>query len=162
MAGQAIADGRLVDVPLDLGGVFVAVAGQAKLVRRGRDQHDAGSVFVDANLVTAQTSGGDRGVNGRALGLVGVTLEALGAVNFRIERNGVDGAESPGQADRNQAQDQQDTPDRAGAGEAAGTPKGLFLACELGKDAHPSLLEGRVHEGRRPEAGSENFHRFHK
>src|SRR5450756_1260352 len=93
VAGQAIAYGRLVDVSLDLRGVFVAVAGEAELVRGGRDQHYAGGVFVDPDLVTAQTAGGDGRVDGRTLGLVFVALEALGAIGLGIERNGVNRAQ---------------------------------------------------------------------
>src|ERR1035437_7927168 len=69
VTGQAIANRWRVNVSLDLGCIFVAVAGKAELIRSGGDQLDAGSVFGDADFVTAQAAGGDGGGHGPALGL---------------------------------------------------------------------------------------------
>lgn len=164
VAGQAIANGRLVDLSLDLRGIFVAVAGEAELVRGGGDQHYPGGVFVDADLVTAQTAGGDSGVDGLALGFVFVTLEAFRAIDLGIKRNGVNSTEGTRETNGSQAQGQHDAQNQAFApgGVISGKPKVLALAHELGKAAHPNLLIAMVHEGRRPDGCCENFHRFLK
>ena len=70
------------------------VAGQAELVRGGRDQQHAGSVFSGPDLVTAQTPGGDGRVDGRTLRLVFVALQAFGVIGLGIERNRVNRTES--------------------------------------------------------------------
>src|SRR5436853_7239492 len=54
VAGQAVADRWLVHLTLDLGGVFVSVTGEAKPIRRGCDQLDAGRSLVDPYFGAAQ------------------------------------------------------------------------------------------------------------
>jgi len=93
VALEAIADCRAVDSPLQLLGVLVAVAGQAKSRWHGGDQLDVGGVLVDADLMAAQASRRDSGVDGLALGLVLMAFQALGCVRVLFQRNGMDGAE---------------------------------------------------------------------
>ena len=56
VAGQAVSDRRLVHMSFYLGGIFVAVAGQAKLVGGGRRELNAGDVFGDPDLVAAEAA----------------------------------------------------------------------------------------------------------
>ena len=79
VALQAIPYRRFMDVPFDLGGVFVGVACEAKLVRGGGDQLYAGDVSIDPNLVAGQAAHRDGGVDGLAFCLVSVAFQALGA-----------------------------------------------------------------------------------
>ena len=94
VAVEAVANRRQMDLSFYLGSILVAVARQAELDWRGGDQLYVSNVTVGANLVAAQTAGRDGRVDELAFALVFVTLKALGAVGLRIERNGVNAAES--------------------------------------------------------------------
>ena len=110
VAGQAILDCRRVDATLDLRHVLVGVTGEAEFIRDGRDQLHARDVFVNPDLVAAETAGGHRGVDRLSLCFVFVTFEALGGVDVRLERHrmyasdsrrrggGKHGQDCPGQA----------------------------------------------------------------
>lgn len=164
MASQAIPNGWPVDVSLDLRGILVAVAVEAKLVRSSRDQQYPRDLFVDPDLMTTQTAGGNGGMDSLPLGLVFVALEALGAVDFGIKWNRVNRTERRWQTDSQQAQSHhhaQDQPGKRGA-TTAGKSKVPALAHELGKAAHPNLLTVMVHGNRRPGGCCEILHHFHK
>src|SRR5215467_949147 len=94
VALQAIAHCRRMHASGDLGGVFVGVAGKAKLVGSRRDQLDVREVVVGADLVATGASHGDGGMHGFAFRLVLVTLGADRGVSFGIERNRVSYCES--------------------------------------------------------------------
>ena len=89
VAGQAIANGRLVDCALDLRRILFRVTREAELIRGGRGQLDAGYVFIDPHFMAAQASGRDRRVNGLSFCLIFVALDALRRVDILIERNRV-------------------------------------------------------------------------
>src|SRR5450631_4452089 len=111
VAGQAIANRRRVHVSFDLCCIFVSVAGEAELVRSGRDQHYPGGVFIHPDLVAAQTAGGDGGVDGRTFSFVFVTFQALGVIGLGIERNGVNSTESKWQTGTSAGDGQRDAED---------------------------------------------------
>jgi hypothetical protein len=96
VAGQAIANRRLMDVSFNLSRVFVAVAGQAELGGSGRGELYAGDVLVDANLVAGGAAQGYGGMDGLSLGLILVTLNALGGVGVFFEGNRVNSGVSAG------------------------------------------------------------------
>jgi len=100
VASQALANRRLVHVPLDLGGVLVAMAIQADFVGDNRDEFHAGDVPVDPDFMAAQTAYGNCGVDRLAFRFVLVALEALGAVGLRIEPNGMNGGVGAGNQKR--------------------------------------------------------------
>lgn len=77
VALQAVTYRWLVYCPLDVGRIFVGVAGEAKIQRRGRGQLDARDVFVDPNLVTDIAPERDRGVDGFPFRLGVVAFQAL-------------------------------------------------------------------------------------
>ena len=108
VAGQAIANRRLVHTALDLRGIFIAVAGQADFVGDDGDELYAGDISVDPDFMTAQTAHRNSGVDGLAFRLVSVALEALGAVGLRIERNGVNGGGGARNQQRDQREENQD------------------------------------------------------
>ncbi len=87
MALDAVAHRRRMDRSLQRRGIFVRVAAQAERLWSRRGQLDPRDVFVDAHLMTAQTSRGDRGVNGFALGLVLVAFEAFRRIHILVERH---------------------------------------------------------------------------
>ena len=80
MALQAIANRRGMNCPVKAGGVHIGVAGNAERLRSGGDQLYAGDVFINPDLVTARTSGGDGRVDVLAFCFVLVTLDAFGGV----------------------------------------------------------------------------------
>jgi hypothetical protein len=89
MAGQTIPHRRRMNIALDLGGVFIAVARQAELVGCRGDELDASDVFVDPHFVARRASQGDRRVHRFALRLVLVALQALGRIGVLVERHRV-------------------------------------------------------------------------
>ena len=82
-------------VTLDLGGVFVGMAGEAKPERHSRDQLHAGDIFVDPDLMAGETACSHGGVHGFALVLVAMTFKALGLVRVLFERNRVNARKRP-------------------------------------------------------------------
>ncbi len=89
MAGEAIAHCGRMDRALDVGRLFVVVAGEAKTSGRCSDEFDAGDVFIDSHLVASQTTHRHGGVNVLAFGFIVMTLGALGSVSILIEGNGM-------------------------------------------------------------------------
>jgi hypothetical protein len=89
VALQAIANRRRMNGALDLGGILVGVAGETEPVGSGRDQLHAGHVLVHPNLVTTQAAHRDGGMDEFAFRLILVAFQALGSVNLRIQRNGM-------------------------------------------------------------------------
>jgi hypothetical protein len=65
------------------------VAGQAESLGRRGDQLDPGYIFADPHFVTAQATGGNRGVDRLPFALVFVALQALSRVHILFERDGV-------------------------------------------------------------------------
>ena len=78
MAVQAVALSRRVYLALNVGGLFVCVAGDAERDRSGGNELDACDVLVDANLMATGAAGGHGRVDGLALALVFMALKALG------------------------------------------------------------------------------------
>jgi len=89
VALQAVANRRLVHMTLDLGGILIGVAGQAKFVGNGGDQPDVGNVFIDPDFMTAQAAHRDRGVDRLTFSLVFVTSNAGGGIGLGIKGDGV-------------------------------------------------------------------------
>jgi hypothetical protein len=87
VARQAISNRRGMNVPFDLRGVFIAVAGEAYFVGCGRDQLYMCDIPVDPNFVAAQASHRDGGMNRFALGFVFVAGKADCGVGLWIERD---------------------------------------------------------------------------
>ena len=87
VAGQAIANRRRVDFSLDLRGIFVGVASEAELVRRGGDQLYVSAISVDPDFVTAETAHRDCGVHRLALGFVFVAGDADGGIGLGVKRD---------------------------------------------------------------------------
>src|SRR5450755_808261 len=67
---QTVANRRRMNRTLEVGGIFVGVAGQAERDRGGGDQLYSRDVFVDANLVASGTAHGDRRMHRLAFGVV--------------------------------------------------------------------------------------------
>lgn len=89
VTGQAVTNRGLVNRTFELGRVFVAVAGQAKLVGGSGDQHHPGDVFVNPDFVTAQAPRGDGGVDRLTFAFVFVALQALRRIYILLERDRV-------------------------------------------------------------------------
>src|SRR5271168_2327685 len=67
--------------------IFVGVATQAESLWRRSNQLDPRNVFVDPNFVTAQAASRDGGVDGFALGLIFVALQAFRGIDVLVERD---------------------------------------------------------------------------
>jgi hypothetical protein len=84
MATEAVANRRLMNVPFDLRGVFVGMAGEAELVGSRCDQLHPSDIFVNSNLMTTCTSHRNRRMDRFALGFVGMTLETLRRIGILL------------------------------------------------------------------------------
>jgi len=78
VAFEAITPRRRMDRTFQVGDVLVSVAGQTERIGRGGDELYACDVFRYADFMAACASGGNGRVDCLALGLVFVTLDALG------------------------------------------------------------------------------------
>ncbi len=101
VTGKAVANCRGMHGALDVGGLLVGVAGEAKTVGCRSDELDVGDIFIDPDFMAAQTAGGHGGMNGLAPGFVLVALETLFGVDVLIERDGMNRREKA----RRQTQD---------------------------------------------------------
>lgn len=86
VAGQAIANRRRVHFTLDLGGIFIGVAGEAELVRSGGDQLYVSVISIDPDFMAAQAAHRYRGMDGLALGFVFMTRDAGRGIGLRVKR----------------------------------------------------------------------------
>jgi hypothetical protein len=84
---QAIAHRRRVHRSLQRCRIFFRVTADAQGLRSRCDQLDSRDVFTYSNFVTAQTSGGDRRVDGLPFRFVLVALDALSRIDVLVERN---------------------------------------------------------------------------
>lgn len=87
VAGQTIANRRRVHSTLDVRGIFLGVAGEAELVRRGRDQLYVSVISVDPDFMATQAAHGDRGMDKLALRFVLVAGDAGRGIGLWIEWN---------------------------------------------------------------------------
>lgn len=99
MAGEAIPNCGLVDMTLDLGGVLVSVAGEAKLDGGGGNQLHPRRILIYPNLMAAEASGRHGRVHRLSLGLVFVAGQASGGVGILLQRNRVNLGEGRGRGD---------------------------------------------------------------
>ena len=132
VAGKAVADRGRVDRSLDIGCFLIGVAGETERVRSGGDQLDARDIFVDPDLMAAQTAGRHGGMNRLAFVLVLVALKALGGVGVLLQRDGMNCCEC---AWRQQHGQPEADPKRYTKSRAA-LIKGRFAADALGKQSH--------------------------
>ncbi len=84
MTFQAIAYRRRVNGALELGGIFVGMAGETEPVGSGSDQLNAGDILVDPNFMAAQAPHRDGGMDEFAFRFILVTFEALGRVDILL------------------------------------------------------------------------------
>ena len=89
VALHAIANRRSVNDTFNVGSILIGVAGEAKRVRRGRDQLDPRYIFIYPDFVAAQAAHRNRRVNRFPFGLVFMALQALLGVGVLVERNRV-------------------------------------------------------------------------
>ena len=87
VALHAIPNRRTVHNALDVGGIFIRVAGQTKAGGCSRDQLHACDVLVHADFMTTGAPHGDRCMDRLALGFFDMALEALRRSGVCIERN---------------------------------------------------------------------------
>ncbi len=86
MTLNAIADGRRMNLTLDIGGFFVCVAGETQAVRCSGDKLYAGNIFINANfMATLQPVESPNGLPCPLLILV--ALDAFGAIHIFGKRN---------------------------------------------------------------------------
>ena len=78
MALETVTYRRRMNRSLEVRGIHVGMAGNAESLRGSGDELDARDVFVGPNLMTTGAADRDGGVNEFALGLIFVTLGALG------------------------------------------------------------------------------------
>lgn len=95
MAFDAITHCRRVNFPLDIGGFFVGVTGDAESNSSGSDELRSGHVSVNPDLVTTGTAHCNSRVYGFARGLIFVTLGTGCGILFRIKRDWMDTRPSP-------------------------------------------------------------------
>src|SRR5689334_18282043 len=89
VALEAVAYGRGMNLALDLSGILVGVAGEAKRLGSGGRQLYAGDVLSIPDLVAGGATSGDRRVNGLAFRLVLVALDALFGGGVLVQGNGM-------------------------------------------------------------------------
>ena len=91
VALDAVANRGRMDRAFERRGILIRVTSDAERLRSGRDQLDARDVFVDPNLVAAQASHGDCGMDELALGLLVMTLKTFGGIDVLFQGHWVDG-----------------------------------------------------------------------
>ena len=84
MANQAIANRWGMHRPLYVGRLLIRMAREAKRRGRSGDQLDACDVFIDPDLMAAQTARGHGGMYRLAFGLILVALKAFGSVGVLV------------------------------------------------------------------------------
>lgn len=93
---DAVTNRRRMHVPLNLRGIFVAVAGKAELVGGRGDQLYVRDIPVDPDFVAAHATHRHGRMHCFALRLILVASDAGGRVSFGVERYGVLGREGSG------------------------------------------------------------------
>jgi hypothetical protein len=96
VAGKAVADRRRMHHSLDVCRLFVGMACEAKVGRSGSDEYYPRDIFIDPDLMAAQTSCGHCGMNGFALGFVVMTFQAFGGIGLGVERDWMNSSAGPG------------------------------------------------------------------
>jgi hypothetical protein len=95
MAGEAIARRWRMDGALDVRGLLVGMAIQAKAGRRSGDELDARYIFIDPDFMAGKTSHGHGGVNGLAFGFFSMALEAFGSIGVLVQGHGMNHSAGP-------------------------------------------------------------------
>lgn len=108
VALDAVADRGRMNRAFERRSILICMTRNAERLRSGRDQLDARDVFVDPDLVAAQASHGDCGMDELALGLLLMTLKTFGGIDVLFQGHWVDGGVSawgpkPGQRKQKQA-----------------------------------------------------------
>ncbi len=85
MALEAVANGGLMDLALDIRRVLLRMTGEAECLRGGRCQFDTGDVFVYSDLMTSGTSGRNRGMNRLAFRLVLVAFDTFRGIGVLVQ-----------------------------------------------------------------------------
>ena len=85
VAPETVADGRGMNTSTNLSRVFVAMALETELYGGRRDQLDVRGSLGGADLVAAQTAGGDGRVDRFALRFVCMALDAFGGIGIPVQ-----------------------------------------------------------------------------
>ena len=137
VTGKAVADRGRVNGSLDVGCFLIGVTGETESIRSGRDQLDARDIFIDPDLMAAQTSGRHGGMNGLALVLVLVALKALGGIGVLLQRDGMNCCECAWTQQHGQLEADPKGYTKTGAD----VIKDRFAADALGKQSHGAPME---------------------
>ena len=84
VALDAVANRGTMHLSFAVGRAFVGMAGQAERYWRRGDELYPSDIFVDPDLVAAQTAGCHRGVNRFSFGFLAMTFQAFGCIRVFI------------------------------------------------------------------------------
>ena len=87
VALQAIADGGAVDTSLDIIGIFITMALDAKFDRGNRPELYAGNIIVCTDFVATQAAGRESRMHGFSLRFSLVTLQTLAPIDVLLKLN---------------------------------------------------------------------------